>query len=107
LRAAFADLDGHEIADKLVRGGVPAGPVLPVDEAMSAPHTLHRQMVTELDGYRGLGTPIKLSRTPGGTRAVPPRFGEHGTAVLARHGFSEDEIADLRESGILLDRRRT
>jgi formyl-CoA transferase len=106
LRDAFAALDGHVIADQLIRGGVPAGPVLPVDQAMSAPHTLHRQMVTELDGYRGLGTPIKMSRTPGGTRAVPPRFGEHGGAVLARHGYSEAEIASLHEDGILLDRRR-
>jgi formyl-CoA transferase len=107
LRAAFAELDGYVIADQLIRGGVPAGPVLPVDEAMAAPHTLHRQMVTELDGYRGLGTPIKMSRTPGGTRAAPPRFGQHGAAVLARHGYSETEIAALHESGILLDRRRT
>jgi formyl-CoA transferase len=106
LRDAFAELDGYVIADQLIRGGVPAGPVLPVDEAMAAPHTAHRQMVTELDGYRGLGTPIKMSRTPGGTRAVPPRFGEHGAEVLARHGYSEDEIAALRESGIVLDRRR-
>jgi crotonobetainyl-CoA:carnitine CoA-transferase CaiB-like acyl-CoA transferase len=106
LREAFAELDGHVIADQLIRGGVPAGPVLPVDEAMSAPHTQHRQMVTELDGYRGLGTPIKMSRTPGGTRAPPPRFGEHGAAVLARHGYGEAEIAALQESGILLDRRR-
>jgi crotonobetainyl-CoA:carnitine CoA-transferase CaiB-like acyl-CoA transferase len=107
LQEAFAELDGHVIADHLIRGGVPAGPVLPVDEAMAAPHTAHRQMVTELDGYRGLGTPIKMSRTPGGTRAPPPRFGEHGTAVLERHGYSEAEIAGLRASGILLDRRRT
>jgi crotonobetainyl-CoA:carnitine CoA-transferase CaiB-like acyl-CoA transferase len=106
LRDAFAELDGHAIADTLIRGGVPAGPVLPVDEAMAAPHTAHRQMVTELDGYRGLGTPIKMSRTPGGTRAAPPRFGQHGAAVLARHGYSEAEIAALRAAGILLDRRR-
>ncbi len=106
LRAAFAALDGHAIADTLIRGGVPAGPVLPVDEAMAAPHTAHRQMVTELGNYRGLGTPIKMSRTPGGTRAAPPRFGEHGAAVLARHGYTEAEIAELRAAGTLLDRRR-
>jgi formyl-CoA transferase len=106
LREAFAELDGHVIGEQLIRGGVPAGPVLPVDEAMAAPHTAHRQMVTELDGYRGLGTPIKMSRTPGGTRAAPPRFGEHGTEVLMRHGYSEAEIAQLRAAGILLDRRR-
>ena len=106
LTAAFADTDGHEIADRLIRAGVPAGPVLFVDEAATAPHTEHRNMVTELGWYRGLGTPIKLSRTPGGTRAVPPAFGADGTEVLEAHGFSAEEIAALRKSGVVLGERR-
>jgi len=69
--------------------------VLYVDEAMAADHTAHREMVTELGAYRGLGTPIKLSRTPGGTRSAPPRFNEHGEAVLRARGFSDAEIAVL------------
>jgi len=107
LRAAFAELDGHEVALRLIRGGVPAGPVLWTDEATGAPHTAHREMVTELGEYRGLGTPIKLSRTPGGTRAAPPRFGEHGADILARHGYTAEEIARLRDDGVVLTRRRT
>ncbi len=107
LKAAFAELDGHEVALRLIRGGVPAGPVLWTDEATEAPHTAHREMVTELGEYKGLGTPIKLSRTPGGTRAAPPKFGEHGADILARHGYGPEEIARLRESGVVLTRRRT
>ncbi|HVC60602.1 MAG TPA: CaiB/BaiF CoA-transferase family protein [Acetobacteraceae bacterium] len=107
LAAAFAQQDGHELADRLIRNGVPAGPVLTVDEATAAPHTAHRDMVTELDWYKGLGTPIKLSRTPGGTRRPPPRFGQDGAAVLARHGYSEAEIAALQRDGVLHGKRRT
>jgi formyl-CoA transferase len=99
-------MDGRLIADKLLRAGVPAGPVLAVDEALAAPHTAARDMVTELDGYRGVATPIKLSRTPGGTRARPPRFSEHGEDVLAGHGFSREEIAALKERGVLRASRR-
>ncbi|MDE2006334.1 MAG: CoA transferase [Rhodospirillales bacterium] len=106
LTAAFAEADGHEISLRLIQGGVPAGPVLWVDEAAAAPHTRHRNMVTELDWYRGIGTPIKLSRTPGGTRAAPPRFGADGDAVLAAHGFTPTEIAALREAGVVLSERR-
>jgi len=106
LTAAFSDHDGHELADRLIRNGVPAGPVLWADEATSAPHTAHRQMVTELDWYKGLGTPIKFSRTPGGTRATPPKFGEHGASVLAKHGYTPDEIAAFEKSGVLLSKRR-
>lgn len=106
LTAAFAKEDGHALADRLIRNGVPAGPVLWADEATSAPHTAHREMVTELDWYKGLGTPIKFSRTPGGTRATPPKFGEHGASVLAKHGYTPDEIAEFEKSGVLLTKRR-
>ena len=104
--AILAEQDGHALTQMLLRIGLPAGPVLPVDEALAAPHTEARAMVTELGAYRGLGTPIKLSRTPGGTRAVPPKFGADGEAVLAEFGFSAEEIAALKESGILLTQRR-
>jgi crotonobetainyl-CoA:carnitine CoA-transferase CaiB-like acyl-CoA transferase len=106
LAAAFAGQDGNELALKLIRGGVPAGPVLPVDQATAAPHTAHREMVTELGWYRGLGTPIKLSRTPGGTRAAPPSFGEHGAEILAQHGYTPEEIAELAASGVVFRERR-
>ncbi|MGX9964516.1 CaiB/BaiF CoA transferase family protein [Roseomonas sp. F4] len=107
LEARLAAEDGHELCDRLLRAGVPAGPVMHVDEAMAAPHTAHRQMVTELGSYRGLGTPIKMSRTPGGTRAAPPRFNEHGDDILARHGFSAEEVTALKEKGIVVAVRRT
>jgi crotonobetainyl-CoA:carnitine CoA-transferase CaiB-like acyl-CoA transferase len=107
LSAAFAVHDGNEIALRLIRAGVPAGPVLPVDTATAAPHTAHREMVTELGWYRGLGTPIKLSRTPGGTRATPPQFGEHGPAILAQHGYSAAQIEALESGGILWTKRRS
>jgi crotonobetainyl-CoA:carnitine CoA-transferase CaiB-like acyl-CoA transferase len=106
LTAAFSAQDGHALSARLLQLGVPAGPVLAIDEALNAPHTAARAMVTDLDGFRALGTPIKLSRTPGGTHAKPPRFGEHGAEVLTEHGFSEAEIAELREAGVLWAERR-
>jgi len=106
LAAAFAEHDGNELALRLIRGGVPAGPVLTVDEATAAPHSAHREMVTELDWYRGLGTPIKLRRTPGGTRRPPPKFAQDGAEVLAQHGYSADEIAALQRDGVVLTERR-
>ncbi len=106
LAAAFASRDGHALCAALLRAGLPAGPVLAVDEAMAAPHTAARKMVTVLGDYRALGTPIKLSRTPGGTRRPPPRFNEHGAAVLMELGYSATEIAGMRDQGVLWDQRR-
>jgi formyl-CoA transferase len=106
LRAAFAEQDGNELALKLIRNGVPAGPVLPVDQATAAPHTAHREMVTELDWYKGIGTPIKFSRTPGGTRRPPPKFAQNGSEILDQLGYSEAEIEELRRNGVVHDTRR-
>ena len=107
LDTRLAEEDGHALCDAMLRAGLPAGPVLHVDEALAAAHTAHRGMVTELGWYRGLGTPIKMSRTPGGTRAAPPSFNQHGDEILARHGFSETEIEQLKTQGIVVAARRT
>ena len=107
LEARLAAEDGHDLCARMLKVGLPAGPVLHVDEAMGEAHTAHRGMVTELGWYRGLGTPIKMSRTPGGTRAVPPKFNEHGDAILARHGFTAEEVAELKDKGIVVAARRT
>lgn len=72
LEAALADYDGRNLVDVLMAAGVPAAPVLAVDAALTHPHTLHREMVVEMEGgYRGLGAPIKLSRTPASYRHAP------------------------------------
>jgi crotonobetainyl-CoA:carnitine CoA-transferase CaiB-like acyl-CoA transferase len=106
LGACFGSEDGYALATRLLAAGLPVGPVLAVDEAAQAPHTAHRAMVTELDGYRGLGTPIKFSRTPGGTRLKPPAFAADTEAVLAEYGFAPESVAKIRASGALPGRRR-
>jgi formyl-CoA transferase len=106
LAAAFAREDGTELALRLIRNGVPAGPVLPVDLSTAAPHTVHREMVTELDWYKGIGTPIKFSRTQGGTRRPPPKFAEHSREILSQLGYTEDEVGTLERDGVVHRKRR-
>ncbi len=106
LNAAFAATDAQDIALRLMQAGVPAGPVLTVDAVVQAPHTLHREMVVDIDGFRGIGTPIKLSRTPGGARARPPAFAEHAADILRAHGYTDDDLAALTRDGVLHATRR-
>ena len=106
LNTRFADEDGHELTRRMLAAGLPAGPVLYVDEAMAAEHTAFRNMVAQIGDFRALNTPIKLSRTPGGARSTPPRFNEHGREVLLARGFSEDEIAALESQGVIVPARR-
>ncbi len=46
---------------------------------------------------RVLGTPVKLSATPGGVRRPAPRLGEHNEEVLAE--LEQRERAARRKAG--------
>jgi crotonobetainyl-CoA:carnitine CoA-transferase CaiB-like acyl-CoA transferase len=74
LENRLADLDGAALADRLLKAGVPCGPVLTASEAIAHPQAQHRAMVVEFDGYRGVASPIKLSRNPASYRRTPPKF---------------------------------
>lgn len=86
-------LTGHEckdIADRLIRNGVPCGAVRNLQEVVDDPHTAHREMVVDVDGHRGTGSPIKLSRTPATYRRRPPSFSEHTDEIMEEIGKSAE-----------------
>jgi crotonobetainyl-CoA:carnitine CoA-transferase CaiB-like acyl-CoA transferase len=73
LERQLAGHDGQTLADRLVRAGVPCAVIQDVATALAAPHTAHRGMVVQIgDTYRGVASPIKLSRTPATYRLPPP-----------------------------------
>jgi crotonobetainyl-CoA:carnitine CoA-transferase CaiB-like acyl-CoA transferase len=94
---AAADLD--DLAARLLAQGVPACAVNNVGQALSSPQVQHRQMVLERDGYRGVGIPIKLDRTPGAVHSAPAARGADTLEVMRGLGYSEDEIGRAREAG--------
>lgn len=61
-----------ELGRALLERGVPSSAVHDIGETLTDPQVRHRDLVVELDGYTGVGLPIKLSRTPGSVR-TPPR----------------------------------
>ncbi|MGX9937000.1 CaiB/BaiF CoA transferase family protein [Advenella kashmirensis] len=77
LCAVLAVHQADELANELMKAGVPASPVNNVAQLLAHPHTSHRKMVIEQGSYRAINTPIKLSRTPAQFRSPPPGFGEH------------------------------
>jgi crotonobetainyl-CoA:carnitine CoA-transferase CaiB-like acyl-CoA transferase len=102
LRELLKDRDADSFSIELMKGGVPSGAVLEVPDVMEHPHTKHRGMVWEKDGYRNVGNPVKLSRTPAGVHSKPKKFGSDTKAVLAEAGYSATEIDNLIASGIAL-----
>ena len=102
LRALTKDRDGESFANELMENGVPSGAVMEVPDVMEHPHTKHRGMVWEKDGYRNVGNPVKLSRTPASPRSKPKTFGADTRAVLSEHGYSAAEIDKLVAAGMAL-----
>ncbi len=100
LRELLKDRDANEFSQELMKGGVPSAAVLEVPDVMEHPHTKHRGMVWEKDGWRNVGNPVKLSRTPPKVRTKPKKFGTDTKAVLAEAGYSAAEIEKLVASGI-------
>lgn len=96
---ALADRDAEEVSRRLLATGVPAGAVLTIPEMAEHPHTAHREMVVEIDDYRGAGLPLKFGRTPGAARLKPPLYGSATREVLREAGYGDDEIEALIGKG--------
>jgi crotonobetainyl-CoA:carnitine CoA-transferase CaiB-like acyl-CoA transferase len=96
LRGILAPLlrawDRDQLGRALLERGVPAGPVHDVAETMTDPQVLHRDLVVRLDGYTGVGLPVKLGRTPGSVRTPPRGPGADTVDVLRGLSFSEEQI---------------
>jgi len=100
LRALTKDRNGEAFANELMQNGVPSGAVMEVPDVMEHPHTRHRGMVWEKDGWRNVGNPVKLSRTPASPRSKPRTFGADTRKVLSEVGYSAAEIDKLLAAGV-------
>jgi crotonobetainyl-CoA:carnitine CoA-transferase CaiB-like acyl-CoA transferase len=91
---------------RLEQAGVPAGPVLEIGQMHADPQAVAREMVIETmhptaGRVKAIGLPIKFSDTPGGVRRAAPLFGQHTREVLRENGFSDGEIEQLLEQGVI------
>lgn len=106
IESSLMRIDGHEICETLANAGLAVGPIHNTQQVVDHPHTRHRQMTIEKDWYKMTGTPIKLSRTPGSLKRLPPKYGEHSAELLSEFGFSSQQIEELIEQDVVLTQRR-
>ncbi|MEH7871250.1 CoA transferase [Rhizobium laguerreae] len=81
---------------RLVAAEIPAGRVATIDQVISNPHTLAREMVVEVQTQGGqqlrlLGNPLKMSVTPVRLDRPPPHLDEDRAQIL--HELAELEAA--------------
>lgn len=102
-----AERSTEEALAELEAARVPGGPVLTSQQAYDDPHVQAMGVLNPVE-YPGLskaapvaGTPVVLSETPGTIRHRPPTLGEHTDEVLTELGYSEQEIAELRDKRVI------
>lgn len=102
LETHLARRDGAALAQQLIQAGVPCGAIATIDTVVAHPHTAHRGMLVDIgDDYRGIGSPVKLSRTPATYRSAPPTLGQNTREVLEGLGLDEQVIEKLYAAGIV------
>jgi len=100
-RRTRADLEA-----RLDEFSVPHSSVYSVRDIFADEHYASRDMLVEVE-HPDLGTVTlpgvvpKFSRNPGGIRNAGPALGEHTVDVLTGLGLTPEDIAGLREKGII------
>ncbi len=106
INARIGERTVDEWIERLNRAGVPCGRVMNLAEVFADPQVLAQDMVLEVEHpdygpVRMTGFPVKLDQTPAQLRRPSPALGEHTEAVLEELGCSPQQIAALRERGIV------
>jgi len=106
LNTVFATNTTDHWVDLIVAAGVPCGPINTVSEVVSNPQVLARNMIAEVDhpnvpNLKFPNSPLKLTDSPATIRRVPPLLGQHSEEILSESGYSGEEIAGLKERGVI------
>jgi CoA:oxalate CoA-transferase len=96
-----------EWLDLLSKANLPHSPANNVKEICEDPHIAHRKMLVEVDQprvgkMRIVGSPIRLSETPGEVYAPAPLLGQHSEEVLRTIlGYSAEDIRALKAEDVI------
>ncbi len=82
--------------------GIPVGPINTVDKVLADPQVIARNMIVETQhptagAVKMAGVPIKMSETPGAVEKPAPILGQHTEEILKEFGYTDADIAKLRE----------
>ena len=92
--------------EKLLSASVSCAPINSVEQALTAAHTVARELVTtahhKTEGEIKIpGIPFRFSKDPASIRRSPPIIGEHTIEILKELGKSETDISELSKNGVI------
>lgn len=103
ISAAFKTRTTADWTERLLKAGVPCGPIYTVDHMFADPQVKHLGMARpmhhpELGNIEVVGLPMQFSRYPRaeGPLQPAPHQGDQTEAILSGLGYSPERIAELR-----------
>jgi CoA:oxalate CoA-transferase len=102
----FATKTRDEWIKHLKESGCICTPVQSPSEVVQDPQAYANNYMIKVDHpewgpTKQVGFPWDFSETPASWRRPAPKLGEHAEEILSEVGFSQDEIAKLKESGAI------
>jgi crotonobetainyl-CoA:carnitine CoA-transferase CaiB-like acyl-CoA transferase len=100
----------YDVFHALQKAGVKAAPVLNGKEALFDPHFKERRQFDVVEQEPVGSRPVqrhvaaKFTRFEAKARRPAPLLGQHNEEVLKELGYGDDEIAKLREGGVIAER---
>jgi formyl-CoA transferase len=92
--------------EKLNERDVPSGAILSLDKALTQPQVEHRNTFKEVEvanigKIKLFNMTAKFEKTPGLVESPPPLLSQHTKEILSGLGYSETEIKQFKEEGII------
>jgi crotonobetainyl-CoA:carnitine CoA-transferase CaiB-like acyl-CoA transferase len=108
IEATTTTLPTRQIVEALDRAGVPCAPIADYAEVFSDDHLNQRGFLWDaphpiLGPVRQLGSPMRLSRSPGRRDAAGPVLGADTRSALLAVGYSASDVDDLLAAGVAAD----
>jgi crotonobetainyl-CoA:carnitine CoA-transferase CaiB-like acyl-CoA transferase len=106
LESALALRSAEEWERLLNDNGVPAGCVLSVPQVLDEPHLVARDFVERLPIANAADQPMRITRPgfrldqPFPSPSLPPTLGQDTDRWLSRIGYSDADIARLKDAGV-------
>jgi crotonobetainyl-CoA:carnitine CoA-transferase CaiB-like acyl-CoA transferase len=107
LAAMIEQFDSAELERRFVQADVLAAPVNSIPEAAANPQLLHNGMVGELQHARfgsiKSGTlPVRFAdEAENPVQRAAPTLGQHNAELLSQLGYSDEDIGEFRDRGII------
>ena len=101
------DWDSSNLEIQLTESGIPCGCVKNYKEALSNPHSIERQLVTEISDSQGaklktIRNPVIINNKPINIVNLAPKLGEHSFEILNEVGIDENVFSKLVSDGITI-----